>query len=947
MTIVTKLRLHGFKSFAKKTDLVFGDKFNLILGSNGSGKSNLLDSLCFVLGKTSAKSLRAEKSANLIYNGGKLGKPANSAEVSIFFDNSEKKFPIDSKEVKVSRIVNKKGQSIYKVNDKKMNRQQVVDLLSTSNIDPDGHNIILQGDIVQFATMKPMDRRILVEEIAGISVFEDKKVKAMGELDRVEERLREAHIMLAEREAHLRELKKERDHAKKYKELQEKIKDNKATYNHLRRKAKEISLANYDKDIADSENKLNKSNSKIEELTKSVSELKNEINRINSDLDLKGEKEQMDLRQGILAGKSDVVRARARMEIIHSEIKKIEERCKQLKDSINENHAKLDALFAERKKLVLRVNKLEKDDKRLEEKADSGNKSDSFDKKVNDLTRLRSMSSGQFSDASIDKVSNIPGVHGTISELGNVDDRFSMAMEVCAGARIKSVITTDELVAKECIEILKKNRLGVLTFLPLNKIKPRGLDAGTKDLVKESGVHGVALDLVKFDKNFLNAFSNIFGSTLIVDNIDTARRIGIGRARMVTLDGDLVETSGAMIGGYRRRNSIGFKQVGNVEKRILSLEREIDGMRSGKSPIDNERQNIMGEIMEFNADIRTLDSKTEMIGDENEKIEKIIKDHEREKREFLEETEDLKKVVRLKEGMLKDSEGKEKRFYTDIKTLAANRNKLEQDAEKRAGFIVIENDNSRKIENKVNELRIYRAQVVAELEGLKVEAEEFKDGKIRKSVDVAILKKEIDDFEKLVARLGNVNMRALEVYDQLAENYRELLEKVNKLRSEKEDVMNLIAEIAEKKTTVFMETYKHLNSRFKEIFNNLSTKGLASLDLENKETPLDGGLDINVQIAKGKYLDIRSLSGGEKTLAALAFIFAIQEYNPASFYILDEVDAALDKHNSEKLGKLFAKYASNAQYIVISHNDYIINEADILYGVSMQDGISKVTSLRI
>jgi chromosome segregation protein len=144
-----------------------------------------------------------------------------------------------------------------------------------------------------------------------------------------------------------------------------------------------------------------------------------------------------------------------------------------------------------------------------------------------------------------------------------------------------------------------------------------------------------------------------------------------------------------------------------------------------------------------------------------------------------------------------------------------------------------------------------------------------------------------------------------------------------------------------------MKTFDNLHAKFKEIFSSISTKGEASLTLENEEKPLEGGVDINVKISGNKKLDIRSLSGGEKTMAALAFIFAIQEYNPASFYLLDEVDAALDKHNSEKLSRLIANYSNNAQYIVISHNDSIITDANQIYGVSMNNGITKLTSLRI
>ena len=209
MTVITKLEARGFKSFAKKTEIDLLPGFNCVLGPNGNGKSNIVDAICFVLGKSSARGLRAEKSANLIYNGGKNGKPSPEAEVSITFDNSKKVFPIEGKEVKVTRIVKQTGNSIYKVNDKVMTRQQVVDVLDTARIDPDGHNIVLQGDIVHFMDMKPIERREVIEDISGISIFEEKKGKAMNDLNKVQERLNEAEIILTEREKTLKDLKKE------------------------------------------------------------------------------------------------------------------------------------------------------------------------------------------------------------------------------------------------------------------------------------------------------------------------------------------------------------------------------------------------------------------------------------------------------------------------------------------------------------------------------------------------------------------------------------------------------------------------------------------------------------------------------------------------------------------------------------------------------------------
>jgi chromosome segregation protein len=177
---ITRLVAQGFKSFAKKTEMEFSDGFNIILGPNGSGKSNVLDAICFVLGKSGAKGLRAEKTANLIYNGGKRKQPATKAEVSIFFDNEKKLFPVDSKELKITRTLSKEGTSQYRINDKKHTRQQVVDLLANARINPDGYNVILQGDIISFVEQSGSDRRQLIEQIAGIDIYEDKKQKTLN-----------------------------------------------------------------------------------------------------------------------------------------------------------------------------------------------------------------------------------------------------------------------------------------------------------------------------------------------------------------------------------------------------------------------------------------------------------------------------------------------------------------------------------------------------------------------------------------------------------------------------------------------------------------------------------------------------------------------------------------------------------------------------------------------
>ncbi len=1151
MTFITKLKLKNFKSFAKPTELQFGNAFNTIIGPNGAGKSNVADAVCFVLGKSSAKSMRAEKSANLIYNGGKQGNPAKEASVSIEFDNSKNIFPIKSDSVEITRIVRQNGNSIYKINDETRTRQQVLDLLAVAKIDPDGHNIILQGDIAHLIDMKTEERRQIIEEIAGISVYEDKKQKALLELEKVDSKLNEATIILTEREAHLREIKRDYDQAKQYKELEVNVKNNKATIlNHHINEREEKKQA-IEVRINEHKSSIDKVSSNIKEVKDLIASKKEEIKTINSELEEKGEVEQLNLNKEITDLKTDIVKSTSRTEQLQSELEKIKSRKMQLANDLKDLDGKLSLLDKRKKELgsknkalLVSKGKLQKDIDEYKEKHGISNikefneKLDSIEKELevssmsfsnlqsNKQTLLSSKSNlsyklhlleesifkskelesnpelaklrQEFKKATLElsKVSNEdsitqsqlnkarsrllvlndelaklrarnitavernaanaaikrilslkdPKIYGTVSQLGKVERKYALALEVAAGQRVNSIVTQDDLAAAKCIRLLKDEKLGIATFLPINKIKQRIDQPGIKELSKNT--HGLAIDLVSFDKKFQDVFSYVFGSTIIVDDIESARKIGIGRARMVTIEGDLLEPSGAMHGGYRKHlpsfkekdtelnisnqekeaehlkstidlleqkkidlenNMISVKQkkyelegniikierssnvenIGNLEKEKSSILEEISKINDNLKAIDkdlinynkeledfkvkkrklkeklsvskdanvssnldrleSERQSIIEELIKNESEVKNLDTQSSSIYlAEKEKIKQIINQHEKEQLEFSKELEETISRLKDKRLMLKDKEAKEKQFYSDFRQLSSRRNKLTEDIQVKETSISKEEFRIKEIEHKINDISLDRAKLVAELEGLAKEFEQYQDGKIRKGISIEELKDETKKFEKLMQNLGTVNMRAIEIYDDLQKEHSRLIEKTEKLKIEKEDVLKMMYSIEERKKDIFMSTFKEIEKNFTSIFSNLSKKGQAYLELENSEDPLSAGLEITVKLTGNKKLDIRSLSGGEKTLAALAFIFAIQEHQPASFYFLDEVDASLDKTNSQMLSKLIAKYSQGAQYIVISHNDAVITEAEHIYGVSMQqEGVSKVISLKI
>src|SRR3989344_6924428 len=217
--MIKSLELQSFKSFDSRISIPLSKGITAIVGPNGSGKSNIVDAFCFILGRTSAKSMRADRLTHLINNGGKRKQPAPFLEVSIALDNSSRKLGLDADEVTVTRRLTRNGTMTYKINEEKCTRGKLVDILSLSNLNPEGFNIILQGNITGFIDMDPVQRRGIIDEVAGIAEYESKKKEALKDLGKVEENIKEIVIMMSERKKRIQELERDKGGAQKYKEL--------------------------------------------------------------------------------------------------------------------------------------------------------------------------------------------------------------------------------------------------------------------------------------------------------------------------------------------------------------------------------------------------------------------------------------------------------------------------------------------------------------------------------------------------------------------------------------------------------------------------------------------------------------------------------------------------------------------------------------------------------
>ena len=651
------------------------------------------------------------------------------------------------------------------------------------------------------------------------------------------------------------------------------------------------------------------------------------------------------------------------------------------------------------------------------------------------------------------KSNAIAGIIGPVTELGQVKKEYAVALEVAASTRIKGIVVESDAVAAKCISYLKTTKSGSATFLPLNKMRDQPIPDAVRSLLKKEGVYGLCVDLMTFDPRYKIIFNYVFGPTLVVKNVETARSIGIGTVRMVTLDGDLIESSGAMSGGYKKGSVVGaFKdeelagklsryqkelddaatlisaltrrkaeleevitrhrtlkaeleaevltlskmlhvdeadtgkikedkvsfsaRIKEVDKELSTLGNELsllnkeivqkkikrqmlkDKVNDIRNPLklaelntlEEKRQSTREEMIKCDSEIKSLEIQIkDIIGPEEEKIQKILKQLEREEGTFKIDIDNYQKQNTVLTKEIEEKEAKQKEFYAKFKEAFNKRAKLQEDLKVAETKITRHEADIKIHENKINMLMLALAQIKAELAGSEREFELYKDLTLPESdKSEAQIRADLDRYEKKLAEMGNVNMKALEIYDQVEQEYQKLKEKKETLAVEKEDILMMINEIETNKKEIFMKTFHEVNKTFKRIFVTLSTKGEAFLSLEFPESPFDGGMTMKVRLNTNKFMDIRSLSGGEKTMTALALLFAIQEYEPASFYVLDEVDAALDKRNSERLAELINQYTSHAQYVVISHNDGVIAAADTLFGISMDEhGVTKVTSLKV
>lgn len=837
-TMITRVTMQGFKSFNKRVSVPLLRGFNIFCGPNGVGKSNIVDAICFVLGRTSAKSMRADRLHELIFHGGEGRAGAKMAAVTLYLDNTPadgkaKPFDYDDTEISVTRKVNTKGVSIYKLNGRTTTRQRVLELMSGARIQPDGHNIVMQGDIMQIIEMNPIERRGIIDDISGIADYNDKKAKAGKDLEVVDQRLREAEILITERYERFKRLENERNAAVRYQSLQKEMLMLRASLAHK-------VVVTLDADMAKMDEELEK----------------RRLQAGQADAAIEGVEGELEKREGAMRDMADKLIDMSKRMGEEQRISELRSRLLVAKNTVDSKQHEIGTINS----LVERLESFET------RKFESFEGSGEVPRPVQAVLRQK-----------------LRGVYGTVADLIRVPEKYTIAIEVAAARHMYDIVVESDDVASYCIEYLKRERLGRATFIPLNKIRPSLLTdvSGTG----KDGVHGVASKLIKYDTAMMRAIEFVFGRTIVVDSLDVAKAVGIGRQRMVTLDGDLAEASGAMTGGYYIRT--------HPKAVAQSTSDDIERHRRRRRELEEEVKLLGLDLVDIEKELRKYGAP-----------------------EAARESVDMEKLRVSSEKELDDLRSRRRQAY----------------------------ERKVKVQTELNAVSIARAKAEADMANARVELSQY--GPMEYVDDtVASLQRFVKKASDELQAIGLVNMRAIEEYELFKSQFDEYKVKYEKILEEKKAVLGMIDEIESRRMETFYRCLKIISLHFAYIFTKM-TGGQASLELEDAAN-LESGLLIRANPAGKRMINLDLMSGGEKSLTALAFIFAIQKYRAAPFYVLDEVDAALDKENSQKIAELIKALSRDEQFIMITHNDQTIKYGDRVYGMTMDRGESKILGVEL
>lgn len=969
------IRAQGFKSFADKLDLEINPGITGIVGPNGSGKSNIVDAVRWVLGEQSVRSLRGQNNmTDCIFSGSESREAQKRAMVALVFDNSDHYLHSDFKEVEIKRIVYSTGENEYYINNSRVRLKDITDMFIDSGAGANAFNIISQGNVTDIVNSKSSDRRVIFESAAGVLKYKKRKEESLKKLERTEENLMRIKLVIDELSKTVLPLKEQSVVAKKYLDIKgelesidvaliaKDITDLNLEYSKVSEEVKALKekLITLKDNVGDTRlEKLRLRNIELEEV---VNKKKEELLKITEDIsNLNGEKKLTLERKKYEASKEviddNLIKLKESELNVNKNITVLEREILDIEASVNDQREKSEEV--KNKLLVIKVKKSTSSNALME-----ANKAKFLlENKIEILEN--NILSAEAAPVSVRNILNNPrihGVHNTIGKLLDIPEKYVIATDIALGASSNYLVVDDDNVALSAIDFLKERKLGRATFYPLNVIKSKYVSSDIiNDIRNINGYIGVLSDLVRYDKKYKNIVENRLGQVIVVDNERTLNIIGKlinYKYVVVSLDGEILHVGGSITGGTSKKNSM-LNEKNELNKlkndlqkldiKIKELTEEVNNLSEDTLELE-ERENVLNKyIVLLNEELFNKRTNLSRLNEEHKSILSELDGINDLKSNKLDEH--LVNLMESINNLVKSKEIIEK----DIKVI--NKEKIEVNDEINILDKKLRDNNSsyNLVNNELKNKEVVSGKLEVKLDNLLEELNnsynltyESACGNYNLEMDADIAREHVKNLKKELASLGNVNVGAIDEYERISKRYEFLNSQKYDLESASGELKDIIREMDDIMIDKFKNSFDSISKEFSKIFKMMFKGGKGELSLSNPDDLLNTGIDI-LAIPPGKKINSPlSLSGGEKALTAICLLFAMLEVKPSPFVILDEAEAALDEVNVDMFGKYLSEEKSRSQFIVITHKKRMMEYADSLYGITMQEsGVSKIVSAKL
>ncbi|MBP9760941.1 MAG: AAA family ATPase, partial [Candidatus Magasanikbacteria bacterium] len=1011
------IEIQGFKSFAEKTVLTFLPPKNglntitVVVGPNGSGKSNVSDAIRWVMGEQSMKQLRGKKSEDIIFAGSEAKGQMSMASVTMTLDNSDKRAAIEYDELVIARKIYRNGESEYSINGQPVRLLDVQLLLAKAQFGEGSYAVIGQGMIDGLLLQSTQERKAFFDEAAGIKEFQMKRHQAELRLARTKEHIAQADLLLNEISPRLKLLSRQVKKLEERQSVELRLTEMQQEYyvtlwNHhdAEGKALQTALQLHSTSLGEAQQQLQVIQTELASLAGGSSRQDIFAALQKEHTSAVSKKNAMERDRAVLLGKLQTEYAKSgnhQVGWLESKISTLQEEQKTLAAVLSDMEATLETLSHETRVLEQQVQ-----EQTLERTTLRG----TIASLESNLVHMKSeqslfhMTGFRAVQALLSSQKEFAGMYGVVAQLGSVDnEQYTLALDVAAGGRLASVVVEDEEVAKQGVAFLRTGKFGVATFLPLSKIRPTHIPPFIFDLLKTPGVIGLAKDLLRYTEKFENIFSFVFGSTLVVQDFDTAKHIGIGRVRMVTLQGDLFETTGAVKGGYRQLKEQGISfgsgdGAYRVKEHAEEQEKEIIIKKQALLGLEEAQERMVLSLRDTQANERATKEKLHLYQEKKQVLDVELSGLEQ---SLAFETLSPEALNDILKDIAKQKEALDHAILLQEQDVAEKAEKIEafnseEEAKKQRVFALQETMQSMQedvniLVQKKNDVQVQLAKVETKLEDLAQEIYQEMHVAVpmlleRGVMGVALeqldqVQQDIQKLKYTLTLIGGIDDEVVEEYNQTKERHGSLELQLTDLHKAVDDLETLMEELDVVMKKRRDKAFKQIKKEFAAYFAVLFEGGKADLvEVYEAEKEPDAGIDGQeahapfgeesaenadaapkkrqkkiltgidiVACPPGKKIHhIRALSGGERTLTSIALMCAILKTNPSPFIVLDEVEAALDEANTLRIIHILKELAQASQFIIISHNKATMHAADVLYGVTMgNDGVSHLLSVKM